>query len=60
MNTEEEMEKMSDVITELEQVLEKHKAGLCYTTDDDGIHIYMKPLMRDSISMGWPNYTETS
>jgi hypothetical protein len=59
MNTEEEMEALHEAALEIEDVLKKHKAGLCYTTDDDGIHIYIKPSMRDSTSMGWPNYTET-
>ena len=45
-------------MTEIEQVLEKHKAGITYTTNDDGIHVYLNPMMRDSISMGWPNFTE--
>tara|TARA_R110000744_G_scaffold86109_2_gene168333 strand:- start:329 stop:514 length:186 start_codon:yes stop_codon:yes gene_type:complete len=58
MLTPTEQDKISDVMTEIEQVLEKHKAGITYTTNDDGIHVYLNPMMRDSISMGWPNFTE--
>ena len=41
-------------IRDLAPVLEKHKAGLFYTTDDNGIHVSLGDNYRTAANIGWP------
>lgn len=46
-------------IQELSAVLKKHKAGLLYTTDDDGIHVTIGDSYATTENIGWPTNGES-
>lgn len=43
---------MKEFLKELAELLEKHKASLSYTTDDDGIHVR---IGNEDVCIGWPD-----
>jgi len=45
---------MNEFLKDLADVLEKHNAGLGYTTSDDGVHAYVGENWDGSVSIGWP------
>jgi len=44
-------QEMKQLLSDLADVLEKHKAGLGYTTWDDGVRVY---LNSESVSVEFP------
>lgn len=46
---------MREFIKDLAAVLKKHKGGLHYTTDDDGVHLTVGNDWDNDISIGWPS-----
>ena len=47
-------EQLAAFIRDLAPVLEKHKAGFFYTTDDNGIHVSLGDNFRTLANIGWP------
>lgn len=47
--------KMILFLTELAGLLEKHRAGLFYTTADDGVHVTIGDGFTSRCCIGWPN-----
>ena len=47
---------MIELLKDLADVLEKHKGGLSYTTDDDGVHVTIDNDWRRGkrVCIGWP------
>ena len=51
-------EQMRAFLTDLAEVLERHKGGLCYTTDDDGVHAELEndkgQFVIEGVCIGFP------
>ena len=45
---------MIALLKDLADVLEKHKGGLVYTTDDDGIHVTINDDWKRKVCIEWP------
>ena len=47
-------EEMKALLSDLADVIERHNAGLGYTTDDDGIHVMIGGWGNESVCIGFP------
>ena len=51
---------MIELLKDLADVLEKHKGGLTYTTDDDGVHVLLGSFCGPRVCIGWPDNGDVS
>jgi len=49
-----------ELLKDLADVLEKHSGGLCYTKDDDGVHVSVGATYGDFVSIEWPKNGDVS
>ena len=47
-------QEMIEFLKDLADVLEKHKGGLTYTTNDDGIHVTIGEDWKTKVCIEWP------
>jgi hypothetical protein len=52
--------KMIRLLKDLAKVLEKHKAGLTYTSKDDGIHVVLDGDWRNKVCIGFVDSGDVS